>query len=124
MKLLSKPTYTQEQVTLGGPRIVKETRVNPLGLLGIGPLVETRNVEKRGIRSMTYPGRISISPVGIDLEDDLEVFFKHGVDRFPAMLDRDLDFEGVNYRLFGILPLDHIEGRTWCCHINYYEVLK
>jgi hypothetical protein len=126
VKLLKKPTYTQDTVTLGAKPARTEVRFNPFGLVGIGPIATL--VDKPASGGMVFPGRKVFQPVEIDFEADEAIPECLMVDaqfdvprkrREPVTIHCEED--GWVYILHGLWPHAHLRDNVWVCIIDYFE---
>ncbi len=121
MKLLTKPSADTKTVEVTVPAC-RETRFNPLGLLGIGPITTTRYIPARTVK--TVPALVRPKPIEIDFDDedaidsciDVGVYdFIKKKTAFPLM------FEGKVYTLHGVFPIKLLRDNVWESSIDYFE---
>lgn len=121
MKLLTKPGAKAEPIEIKIPACT-ETRFNPLGLLGIGPITTTREIPERTVARL--PGRSVLSKIEIDFEEEdaINLCIDVGVyDFIKKKTAFTLMFEGEVYILHGVIPLERLRDNVWKCNIDRYE---
>jgi hypothetical protein len=126
LKLLKKPTWVNEKITIGAKPARTEVKFRPLGLLGIGPIATV--VDRPATEGSTFAGRSIIQPVEIDFEE---------AEAIPTCLIEDAPFDcwrkrrepvtvmceedGWVYILHGLFPHEHLHDNVWKCIIDYFE---
>jgi hypothetical protein len=123
MKLLTKPSSTREVIEWEVPAR-RETRFNPFGLLGIGPITTSRDIPARKVRA-PFPGRTVLNKVEIDFEDEDAIDLCVEVEPFGCSRKKrtefTLMFEGEVYILHGVLPEKLLRDNVWSCSIDQFE---
>jgi hypothetical protein len=122
MKLLTKPSSTREVIECEVPAR-RETRFNPLGIFGFGPIMTTRDIPARKVVS-PYPGRSVLDKIEIDFEDEdaITTCIDVGVcDYIKKRTEFPLMFDGEIYVLHGVVPLERLRENIWKCNIDYFE---
>lgn len=138
MKLLTAPGWTQETITSDDelvPFIETQTRFNPLGLLGVGPMFKTRQVRTvRHMPGLKFAGRRSAIEVKIDFEDTdaWVVTWIRDEGRDDGRYERTqqntdgfiLSYGSKNFRLYSILPCENLHDNVWRCSMDHFVELK
>lgn len=122
MKLLTKPSYTREVIEYEVPAR-RETHFNPFGILGIGPITTSRDIQARKVVA-PYPGRSILDKLEIDFEDEdaIDLCIEVGVyDFIKKKTEFTLMFEGEVYIIHGVIPLERLRDNVWKCNIDRYE---
>lgn len=130
MKLLTKPSYSIDQIELKTEAYV-ETKFHPLGIFGFGPIATSKAVPAR---TMCFPGRKTVSNVEIDFEDAdaIATCLYVGKYKFRGKESREdywiknkmsftLMFDGLVYILHGVIPLECLRENVWECSIDFFE---
>jgi hypothetical protein len=121
MKLLTKPGAKAEPIEIKIPART-ETRFNPLGLLGIGPITTTRQIPEHTVARL--PGRSILSKIEIDFEDEdaIDLCIDVGAyDMIKKKTEFTLLFEGEVYIIHGVIPEKLLRDKVWECSIDFFE---
>lgn len=122
MKLLTKPSSTREIIEWNIPAR-RETRFNPLGIFGIGPITTMVYVPARtGVSS--FRGRNILDKVEIDFEDEdaINLCIEVGAyDMIKKKTEFTLAFEGEVYIIHGVIPEKLLRDNIWSCNIDHFE---
>jgi hypothetical protein len=122
MKLLTKPSVTRERIESKIPAR-RETRFNPLGILGVMPIFVTQNIPERTV-VWPYAGRSIIDKLKIDFEheDAMDLCIEIGAyDFIKKKTAFALSFDGVDYVLHGVIPEKLLHDNVWECNIDHFE---
>jgi hypothetical protein len=121
MKLLSKPSADPNTLEIKVPAR-RETKFNPLGLLGIGPIITTRDVPARTVTPMQ--ALVLPRPIKIDFEDEDAIDACIDVGAYDFIKKKSafpLMFEGKVYILHGVFPIKLLRDNVWSCNIDFFE---
>jgi hypothetical protein len=121
MKLLTKPGADPKTVEIKIPAR-RETKFNPLGLLGIGPITTTRDIPARTVKTM--PALVRPKPIEIDFEDEDAIDSCIDVGAYDMIKKKTafpLTFEGDVYVLHGVIPMKLLRDNVWQCSIDFFE---
>lgn len=122
MKLLTEPKCTREMIEIKEPAHT-EVRFNLLGLLGIVPIITSRDVEE--VVTGYIPGRSVWNRPEVDFEDDDAMDVCVVDDGYGGLRKRGepqvLMFEGNQhvYVLYGLFPVECLRDNVWTCSIDY-----
>jgi hypothetical protein len=122
MKLLTKPSSTREVIEWEVPAR-RETRFNPFGLLGFGPITTSRDIPARKV-VVPYPGRSVLDKIEIDFEDEDAIDSCIDVGAYDFIKKKTafpLTFDGEVYILHGVIPLECLRDNVWKCNIDFFE---
>ncbi len=122
MKLLTKPELKREVIVWEEPAR-RETRFNPFGVFGIGPISTTVEIPGR-TRTSSFPGRSVIGKVEIDFEGDDAITACVDVGEYEFIKKKTafaLMFDGLVYILRGVVPEELLRDNIWLCNIDHIE---